>query len=100
MPCPKGRYGKKVDVNQNSNRLMRQLYFRLLPAQILVLFINTINVFIDGLITSRYLGTEAMAAIGLFTPATTLLGMSYVLIRGIWAGETPGRYPRCFPHAR
>lgn len=70
-------------VIQNSNRLMRQLYFRLLPVQILTLFINTINVFIDSLVISRYLGTEAMAAIGLFTPVATILGISYVLVRGV-----------------
>lgn len=71
------------DMNYNSGRLMRQLYFRLLPVQILTLFINTINVFIDSLVISRYLGTEAMAAIGLFTPVATVLGTAYVLIRGV-----------------
>ncbi|MBQ8507826.1 MAG: ATP-binding protein [Clostridia bacterium] len=67
----------------DSERLLQQLYFRLMPVQVITLFINTINAFIDSLITSRYLGTEAMAAIGLFAPVSALMGMAYVLISGV-----------------
>lgn len=66
-----------------SGRIILQQYLKLMPIQVLTLLINTVNAFVDSLITSRYLGTEAMAAIGLFAPVSAMLGMAYVLTSGI-----------------
>ncbi len=63
--------------------VVREAFLRLLPLQIFGTIITAVNTFIDSLITSRFLGTEALAAIGLFSPVATLLGISMVLIVGI-----------------
>lgn len=63
--------------------VVREAFLRLLPLQIFGIVIVAVNTFIDSLITSRFLGTDALAAIGLFSPVASLLGISMVLITGI-----------------
>ena len=63
-------------MHQNSSsgnlRLVSNLMFRLLPAQILMLAIDAINSFVSSFFASNYLGLEAMSAIGLYAPFATL----------------------------
>lgn len=63
-------------------QVVKKAYLRILPLQIFGIVISAINTFIDSLVTSRFLGTDAMAAIGLFGPIGTVIGISYVLITG------------------
>lgn len=63
--------------------VVRKAFLKILPLQIFGIVIIALNTFIDSLITSRFLGTEALAAIGLFCPVTTLLTASNVLIVGV-----------------
>jgi|GEM_PF-3677804 len=58
----------------HKKNLVNKLFFSILPIQILVVAIPSINAFIDSFIGSRYLGAEAMAAIGLFIPFSIIAG--------------------------
>lgn len=61
-----------------------KIYARLLPVQIILVAIQSINGIVDGIIGSRLLGSEAMAAVGLFSPILTLL---YALVCVIIVGS-------------
>lgn len=57
---------------QQKKNLVNNLFFSLLPIQVLVVAIPSINGIIDSFIGSRYLGAEAMAAVGLFIPFSVI----------------------------
>ena len=67
--------------------MISKLFFSLLPAQIMLVAIGSINSIIDGTIASNLIGAEAMAVIGLYMPVTkicetvnaVLLGGSQIL---------------------
>ena len=59
--------------NASDSRLLSRLFFRLLPIQILLLLITTVNNIISSLFASNYIGTEAMSAIALYAPVSLLL---------------------------
>ena len=63
--------------------VVKKAFLKILPLQIFGIVIIALNTFIDSLITSRFLGTDALAAIGLFAPVTSLLTASNVLIVGV-----------------
>ena len=52
--------------------LVSRLYWRLLPVLILSCVVISANAFIDSVFAGRFLGTQAMALIGLFGPVSTL----------------------------
>ena len=63
--------------------LLARLFFRLLPYQILLIVINAVNGIVDGLVASNVVGTEAMSAIGLYTPLTHFLyALSIMMVSG------------------
>ena len=63
--------------------LLTRLFFRLLPYQILLIVINAVNGIVDGLVASNVVGTEAMSAIGLYTPLTHFLyALSIMMVSG------------------
>ena len=49
-------------------------FFGLLPTQILLVFIPSLNGIISGIFGSNLLGEKALTAIGLYAPAVSLLG--------------------------
>ncbi len=53
--------------------LLTRLFFRLLPYQVLLLIITSINGIIDSLYASNVIGQDAMTAIGLFGPLNHFL---------------------------
>ena len=63
--------------------IVRKAYAKLLPVQILGIVVAAINGFIDSLITSRFLGTDALAAIGFFAPVATIIGITWILTTGV-----------------
>ncbi len=63
--------------------IVKEAYLKLLPVQILGIVVSAINGFIDSLIVGKFLGTDALAAIGYFGPVTTIIGLSWVIITGI-----------------
>ena len=62
--------------------LVWKAFLRLLPIQIIEIIVFAINTFVDSLITSRCLGTDAMAAIGFFGPVAMVIGITDVIIFG------------------
>ena len=66
----------------NLSPLVWKAFLRLLPIQIIEVIVFAINTFVDSLITSRFLGTDSMAAIGFFGPVAMVIGITDVLIFG------------------
>ena len=68
-------------------KMISDLFFRLLPVQILLVAVGSINSLIDGAMAGTFIGPIAMAMIGLYAPAikiietinTVLLGGSQIL---------------------
>ena len=56
---------------------------RLLPAEMISIVVSAINALVDSMITGHFLGTGAMAAIGLFSPVTTIICLSFVIASGM-----------------
>ncbi len=54
-------------------KLLTELFFRLLPFQILLIVINAVNGIIDSLYASNFIGKTAMSAIGLYGPINHFL---------------------------
>ncbi len=63
--------------------VVKKAYYRMVPVVILGLAVVALNGLVDGLVTGRLLGTEAMAAITLFGPISTAIGLSYVITSGV-----------------
>ena len=60
-----------------------RLMFRLLPLQVLLSAIGAVNGIVTGLFTSNSVGTQAMTAVGLYSPITMFIGaMSTILVGG------------------
>ena len=65
------------------NGLVSRLYWRLLPVLTLSCIVISANAFIDSLFAGRFLGTEAMAVIGLFGPINTIFsGLACIMATG------------------
>ena len=66
-------------------------FFKLLPFQILMLEVSSVNSLVDGAVASNMIGQDAMTAIGLFGPINHLL---YVLSITLLSGSQIlcGRY--------
>ena len=63
--------------------LVSRLYWRLLPVLILSCVVISANAFIDSVFAGRFLGTQAMALIGLFGPVSTIFsGLASVFASG------------------
>ncbi len=54
-------------------KMITKLFFRLLPVQILLVAVGSINSLIDGAMAARYIGPLAMAVIGLYAPAVKII---------------------------
>ena len=83
-----------MNKNRSGYRLLSKLYFRLLPVQILLLLISSVNDIISSLSASNFIGGEAMSAIGLYTPIGAFcygVGMMFVggsqILCGKYMGE-------------
>ena len=78
----------KTDANMISG-----LFFRLLPVQILLVAVGSVNSLIDGAMAGNLIGPVAMAVIGLYAPAikiietinTVLLGAPRSSADSFWA---------------
>lgn len=78
-----------------SNReLISKLMFRLLPAQVFLAVINSINSIISSLFAGNLLGVDAMSAVGLYLPFNMFLSaVSTMLVSGttILSGKYIGK---------
>ena len=67
----------------SDRKLLTNLFFRLLPYQILLIVINAVNGIVDSLYASNAIGKGAMSAIGLYGPFNHLLyAASIMLVSG------------------
>ena len=62
--------------------LVWKAFLRLLPIQIIEIIVFAVNTFVDSIVTSRFLGTDGMAAIGFFGPVAMVIGITDVIIFG------------------
>ncbi|MBO4266861.1 MAG: ATP-binding protein [Lachnospiraceae bacterium] len=80
--------------NRSNMQLTTHLLFRLLPMQIILAMIGSINSIISGLFATNYVGTDAMAAVGVYNPINMLVyAISTMLVGGavILCGMYMGR---------
>lgn len=63
-------------------RLLSGLFFKLLPYQILLLIITSVNGIVDSLYASNVIGSSAMSAIGLFGPLNHFLYATSIMFVG------------------
>ena len=64
-------------------RMTTKLLFRLLPVQILLSTIGSINGIVSGIFASNFVGETAMSAVGLYGPINMLIGaISTMLVTG------------------
>ena len=85
---------KNMKAETGNSQLISKLFFRLLPIQILVYVVSTINETVSGLFASNYIGTEAMSAIGLYSPINVLIiALSLMIANGsqVLCGKYMGR---------
>ncbi|MBR5089571.1 MAG: ATP-binding protein [Ruminiclostridium sp.] len=68
--------------NKKISPLVWKAFLRLLPVQIFEIMVFSINSFVDSIVTSHFLGTDGVAAIGFFIPVATVIGITDVLIFG------------------
>ena len=58
----------------DNRKLITRLFFRLLPMQILLAVIGSVNGIISSLFAGNYIGEEAMSAVGLYGPFNMFIG--------------------------
>lgn len=76
------------------SQMLKKVFWHLLPVQILIAAISSINGIIDATVASNVIGAEAIAATGLFFPITkTLDSLNVVLLGGaqILCGKMLGK---------
>ena len=61
---------------------IRKPFLKLLPIQIAAVTAGSVNSLVDTLLTGRYIGPEAVAGIGFFSPMLTVIFLFYVVVRG------------------
>ena len=74
--------------------MIRKLMFRLLPVQVILAAVGTVNMIVSSYFASNFVGTEAMGAVGLYGPLNTLFSAVAQLLLGgsaILCGEYLGR---------
>ena len=63
-----------MKLRDQPSRLVTGLMFRLLPIQILLALIGSVNGIVSSLFAVNFIGPEAMTAVGLYSPVGMLLG--------------------------
>ena len=75
---------KTMGENPSASRnILARLMLRLLPVQILLALVGSVNGIVTSFFAGNYVGAEAMAAMGLYTPVNTALrAVSAMLVGG------------------
>ena len=72
-----------MNSDRSSSQIVTRLMLRLLPIQILLALIGSINAIVSSLFAGNFIGSEAMTAVGLYGPVAMLLGaVSTMLVGG------------------
>ena len=64
------------------HKIIRESYIRLLLVNIVTLLATNLCGFVDNIIISAFWGSEALAAVGYFSPLSFAFGLAYVIILG------------------
>lgn len=68
---------------RSDGRLLSRMFYRVLPAQIILLLLTGINNIVDGLVGSNFFGPTAASVIGLYAPFQSIwVGIGVVLMVG------------------
>ena len=76
-------------------KMIQGLCFRLLPIQVLLAMVGSINGIVSSLFASNFVGTDAMSAIGLYSPINSFfLALNTMMMGGsqIICGKYMGRH--------
>ncbi len=76
------RYEERTGVKNTHSGIIPRLYMKLLPIQILLVIIGGLNSIIDNAFAANFLGSDAMAVTGLFSPVTNFLNAINALVFG------------------
>ena len=83
-----------MNKNYYDSKMITNVFWRLLPVQILIATISSINGIIDATVASNFIGHEAIAATGLFFPLTKILDTVNIVLLGgaqIMCGKMLGK---------
>ena len=70
-------------MNKNNNlQMITKLMLKLLPVQILLAAVGSVNGIVSSYFASNYVGIDAMSAVGLYGPANMLLGSIGTMLSG------------------
>lgn len=75
-------------------KMLERLFFRLLPVQVLIVAMESVNSIADGIVAARFIGPQTMAVIGLYyTMCRVLEAIGAVLVGGssVLCGQSLGR---------
>ncbi|MCR4754581.1 MAG: hypothetical protein K5868_03510 [Lachnospiraceae bacterium] len=78
----------------NQSRIITNFFFKLLPVQIILVAIGSLNGIIDGAMASNLIGPIALTATGMFNPVVTLTNMINAVLLGgasILCGQFMGK---------
>ena len=81
-------------LQKSDMKMITNLSFRLLPIQVLLAMINAINGIVSGIFASNFIGSDAMGAVGLYSPLALLIGAIAMMLVGgsqILCGEFKGK---------
>ena len=76
-------------------KMIQGLCFRLLPIQVLLAMVGSVNGIVSSLFASNFVGTDAMSAIGLYSPINSFfLALNTMMMGGsqIICGKYMGRH--------
>ena len=76
------------------SRIIARQFFRLLPVQIILVAISSVNSIVDGAVAGKFIGAAALGVIGLYFPMMKLMDtFNAVLVGGsqILCGQSLGR---------
>ncbi len=79
---------------KSDSRMIQKLFFSLIPVQILLVAIGSLNSVIDGVMASRFIGPDAMTVTGLYMPLIKIIEtINAVLLGGsqILCGQFLGK---------
>ena len=88
------RHSQTASFHTSDSRMVTMLLFRLLPVQILLAAVGTVNGIVSGLFAGNFVGEAAMSAIALYSPIKLLMNALIALLFGgstILCGSYLGR---------
>ena len=76
------RHSQAAIFHTSDSRMVTMLLFRLLPVQILLAAVGTVNGIVSGLFAGNFVGEAAMSAIALYSPIKLLMNALIALLFG------------------